>query len=228
MFDLNQTKLHLVGGTKEPKSTTGITGTGMIPRDAHIRKNLILGFNGAFQSKHGAYGMIADRVLYLPPKDSCGTIAIYEDGSVKIGEWMNDILPDTNLVSLRQNMSALIHNGVFNPKKRVQWGLVYKGDTQVHCWRSALGITRNNKLVFALGNPVSPETLARAMMSAGVISAVHLDMNGANSYCEVYNVKNTSGGGYIIEAEKLYDKLWGKAPHYLGAEEEDFFYVVRK
>ncbi len=57
-----------MSGTVEPKSATGETGPGMVPRDPAVMSQFVAGFNGGFQAIHGEFGMMADKVLYLPPK----------------------------------------------------------------------------------------------------------------------------------------------------------------
>ena len=68
LWDPRQVDLNTMCGTDEPRSATGETGTGLVPRDPDRIGRLVAGFNGGFQATHGEYGMMADGVVYLPPK----------------------------------------------------------------------------------------------------------------------------------------------------------------
>ena len=79
--------LHLVGGTAEPRSTTGIVGTGVIPDDPETRGSLVAAFNGGWAAMHGHYGMMIDRQVYLPARSGVATLAWYADGRLRLGVW---------------------------------------------------------------------------------------------------------------------------------------------
>jgi hypothetical protein len=57
------------------------------------------------------------------------------------------------------------------------WGITLGGGTYVA--RSALGITAEGQLVWAAGESLSPAGIAGALLRAGVVRAVELDINPA-------------------------------------------------
>ena len=65
----------------------GATGTGRLPDDPETLKRIVAAFNGAFKTEHGAYGMMVEGNVLLPPQDEAATIATYEDGTVVMGSW---------------------------------------------------------------------------------------------------------------------------------------------
>ena len=86
-MDMRQVELHLEAGTANPRSTTGLRGTGQVPRDPQTLSRLLLGFNGGFKTSHGAYGLLLKRRLFVPVKPAMATIAFFEDGAVRMGTW---------------------------------------------------------------------------------------------------------------------------------------------
>src|SRR5262249_11334399 len=73
VWDPRQVVLHAMSGTVEPKSATGETGPGLVPRKPEVIGRLIAAFNGGFQATHGEFGMMAEGVVYLPPKPFAAT-----------------------------------------------------------------------------------------------------------------------------------------------------------
>ena len=100
-----------MSGTVEPMSATGETGPGQVPRDPQVLRRFVGGFNGGFQAIHGEFGMMAERTLYLPPKPYGATVAELDDGSTAFGTWPEAPEVPSNIVSFRQNMTALVENG---------------------------------------------------------------------------------------------------------------------
>jgi len=71
-------------------------GSGEIPRDPFVISHLVAAFNGGFQAMHGEFGMMADGVVYLPPKPYSATVAVLQDGSTGFGTWpLDQNVPDT-------------------------------------------------------------------------------------------------------------------------------------
>ncbi|MDP3046654.1 MAG: phosphodiester glycosidase family protein, partial [Chloroflexota bacterium] len=176
-LDPRQFDLHLVAGTVEPRSTTGLVGTGMIPDDEATRRGLVAAFNGGWAAMHGHYGLMIDRQVFLPAKNGVATLAWYADGSLRLGVWGRDIQPSPDIVSFRQNCLPLIENGAISPElgKLSLWGLSISDEAVIY--RSGLGQTRDGKLVYVAGNALSALTLARVLSEAGAYNAMLLDID---------------------------------------------------
>ncbi len=230
-MDIRQLELKLVAGTREPKSTTGITGDGIIPEDIHIRNKLALAFNGCFQAMHGAYGMMVDREVFLPPKNDIATLAFYEDGTLRMDEWGEEegkINEHKTMLSMRQNLSILIKDGTLNPTGETQWGIAPPGADPIYNWRSALGITPEGDLIYAIGFPVSAITIGKALQLAGAESAMHLDMNLSNVSLEIYEPSLDEDGNLDFKLWKLTTAFYDPPTRYLQVDARDFFYVLFK
>ena len=52
----------------------------------------------------------------LPPRDGLGTVVIYQDGRVAIGEWGKDIKASDDMAAWRQNCPPIIREGQIHPK----------------------------------------------------------------------------------------------------------------
>ena len=249
LWDPRQVALHSVSGTVEPKSATGETGTGLVPRTPEVISRLVAGFNGGFQATHGEFGMMAEGVVYLPPKPYAATVAELSDGSTGFGTWpASETVPD-NIVSLRQNMTPLVMDGVINPYKRNWWGGVPPGWTdEARTVRSGVCMTKENFAAYFYGSSIDADHLALAMQSARCQYGIHLDMNPGHTGLEFYRTAKT---GELPDVGHKLEPQWetrgaisdmpgwefqGRRmlrymglmnfPRYVSREARDFFYLT--
>ena len=121
LFDQRRIDLHIVGGTKHPGGDRGVYGPGIIP-DEDLGK-LLVAWNGGFQGIHGLNSMYGpdasgQRRYYRPLLDGYGSVAVYEDGSIRIGRWGRDLGMSDDLVAVRQNNILLVDGCEVNPRTR--------------------------------------------------------------------------------------------------------------
>lgn len=187
-WDPRQIALHMQAGTVEPVSATGAAGPGVIPRTPEVMKRVVGGFNGGFQATHGEYGMQANGVLYLPPKPYAATVMELRDGTTAFGSWPGKSDVPEEVLSFRQNMTALVERGKWNPWGRTWWGGTPPGwHDRINTTRSGVCLTEEKFVAYFFGNEIPPEALAKAMIAARCSYGVHLDMNPGLAGFEFYN-----------------------------------------
>jgi hypothetical protein len=249
LWDPRQVELHAMSGTVEPISATGETGPGQVPRDPRVLKRLVGGFNGGFQAIHGEFGMMAERTLYLPPKPYGATVAELDDGSTAFGSWPESAEVPSNIVSFRQNMTALVENGDLNPWKRHWWGGLPPGWTEEsRTVRSGVCMTKEGFVGYFYGGSVDPDVLGLAMQRARCSYGIHLDMNPGHTGLEFYR---TGPKGTLPTLTRKLDEGWEARgsvpglegwqfmsrrmmkfmalmnfPRYINVEQRDFFYLT--
>jgi hypothetical protein len=251
-WDPRQIELHFMAGTNEPKSDTGETGTGLIPRKPEHITRLIGAFNSGFQSTHGHWGAMIDRKVFLMPKPYAATVARLDDGSVGFGTWPENTatIPD-EIESFRQNLTPLVGDGHINPYNRTWWGGVPDGWTDdTLTIRAGVCLTKSGLLEYFYGSRVDYLLLAKAMVAAGCDYGIHLDMNAGHTGFEFYNVapaaelpplpfaldKNwqaegeVSGlPGYRFRGRRMFDQMQlMQFPRYINRGSRDFFYLTER
>ncbi|HEX9118572.1 MAG TPA: phosphodiester glycosidase family protein, partial [Anaerolineae bacterium] len=220
-------QIKMVAGTVEPRPATGLIGTGVIP--PADRGSLVAAFNGGFAAMHGAFGLMIDRKVYLPARSGIATLAVYDDGSLRMGTWGKDLVETPDMVSFRQNCPPLIENGTITAEtgKLTLWGLSVANE--VYLYRSGLGLTTDGRLVYAAGRHLSAYTLARALQLAGAVYAMQLDVDEFHVAFITYQVQPSAGGGEpVITGHKLKDDMRGFDGLFLRPFQLDFFYLVRR
>lgn len=252
-WDPSLVELHMMSGTEEPKSATGETGTGLIPRDPDTLTRLVAAFNGGFQGTHGEFGMQVDGVLYVPPKPYAATVARLTDGTVAFGTWPELAgtaapIPE-NMRSFRQNLTPLIQAGQVNPYGRSWWGGVpQEWEDNTRTVRSGLCLTRHGLLAYFYGSKVDHLQLARAMQLTECDYALHLDMNQGHTGLEFYQAGPTEtlpplglplspmwqaegpidgAPGFNFRGRRLFRSMQlMNFPRYIQREARDFFYLT--
>jgi hypothetical protein len=249
VWDPRQVELHMMAGTVEPKGATGEAGPGLIPRTPEVMKRVIAGSNAGFQALHGEFGMMADGVVYLPPKPYGATVAVRRDGSTVFGTWPEDPrIPDW-MLSYRQNMTVMVEDQRFNPFGRTWWGGTPPGwADKTHTVRTGLCLTKERFVAYFYGADISPDALSQAMIQTRCSYGIALDMNAGHSGLEFYHVApeaelpplgrplqsdweaegEVSGlAGWRFRGRRLIRGMGlMNFPRYIRREARDFFYMT--
>ncbi|HZC08152.1 MAG TPA: phosphodiester glycosidase family protein, partial [Ktedonobacterales bacterium] len=213
-FDLRFTTLHLVAGTSEPGGARGVAGPGKIPATVQQDNTLLAAFNGGFKYADGQYGMMVDGTVYVPPKPGAATIAVTKDGQTLLGAWGSTpqlSSSNPNLLAWRQNAAPLITDGQINPLTNdgAAWGGTILNST--YTWRSGIGLTSHDTLIYAAGNSLSAATLAKALQAAGAVEAMQTDINPFWVRAFLYQ-RDASGA---LQITKLHPGMQGTGREYL-------------
>ena len=249
LWDPRQVELHMMAGTVEPKGATGEAGPGIIPRTPEVMKRVVAASNAGFQALHGEFGMMADGVVYLPPKPYAATVAVRRDGSTMFGSWPEDQRIPDGLLSYRQNMTVMVQDQKFNPYGRNWWGGTPPGwPDKTHTVRTGICLTKERFVGYFYGADLSPEALSQAMIQARCDYGIALDMNAGHSGLEFYYAAPEGELPALerplqgkCEAEGTISGLEGwrfrsrclirgmglmNFPRYIQRESRDFFYMT--
>jgi hypothetical protein len=258
LWDPRQVALHMEAGTVEPIGASGEHGPGLIPRTPEVMKHLVAGFNGGFQAQHGEFGMQANGIQYLPPKPYAATVTEMRDGSNGFGAWPGPEgtggagfpVPD-DVIAFRQNLTAMVQNGAFNPWGRTWWGGTPPGwADRIHSTRSAICLTTEGFVGYFYSASISAEDLAQGMLYARCAFGIHLDMNPGHAGFEFYDVVPDGAlkplarplqgdweaegrvpdmAGYVFRSRRMIRGMWHMLfPRYIQREARDFFYLTAR
>jgi hypothetical protein len=263
LWDPRQIELHIEAGAVEPVGASGEHGPGLVPRTPEVIKRMVAGFNGGFQAQHGEYGMQANGIEYLPPKPYAATVVELRDGSNAFGAWPGPpvgvdgtpgagapVVP-SDIIALRQNLTALVQNGKFNPWGRTWWGGTPPGwSDQIHSTRSAICLTDEGFVGYFYSTSISAEDLAQGMLDARCAFGIHLDMNPGHAGFEFYDVapegelkplrrllqsdweaegKVPDMTGYVFRSRRMIRGMGHMLfPRYIQREARDFFYLTAR
>jgi len=178
-FHAGHTRFALHAGSSDPPvpaADVGPNAGAAIGPDQ--LSSVIAAFNGGFKSYAGAGGFELDSHVIIPLRTGMASLAIDADGSAHVGIWGVGLpFPGEQVVSVRQNLAPLIVNGQPSPQIADvgAWGATLGGGTVTA--RSSLGEDGAGNLLFAAGMAAYPSDLAGALISAGAVSGMQLDIN---------------------------------------------------
>jgi hypothetical protein len=224
-FDLTETNLRFVLGLEEPSRPGGPHGWGNIPAEDKQPGKLVAAFNGGFIAEHGGYGAMADGVTALAGRAGLATLAIYNDESVRIGEWGDDFYTDGDYRAWRQNALMIVHNGEINEKvytgTEAEWGANLDGATVT--MRSGLGISEDRDVLYYFAGPsLSMPVLADAMVAVGAHNGMLMDINPTHAHFTAIRDQDGEMVAEVLYPEEM--DLW--VDRYLRQWDQDFFYVI--
>jgi hypothetical protein len=188
------------------------------------RKRLVAAFNGGFKLDVGAGGFESFGRVGAPLSSGLGSVVTYTDGTTDIGSWHNEVpAPGQTVASVRQNLPLLIDHGTAASTIDCTscWGATLGG--VIDPARSALGIQANGHLVWAGAEHATVSTIADALLSAGVVRAVELDINP--EWVAGYLYGHRGGAGPLAPVPVVPGQQ-GIPGQYLAPWSRDFFTVV--
>lgn len=162
-------------------------------------------FNGGFKQSALAGGSMVDGVTLVPLMRGHMTVAIDAAGHWAMGVWGGANFPPKGFhaISYRQNLGPLVMHGALTPAGASpnwsQWGSPL-GRVPREA-RTGLGVDAKGNLIYvATMTGVLPPQLGQALIAAGVVTAMELDIN---PYWPILGGSRTpihaSGGAYPVQ-----------------------------
>lgn len=199
VFDMRRLKPKFFVGQTEP----GVYNISYKPEGEDLSKIVAI-TNAMWMQQHsrGAGAIYRGQVVY-PMVPGMATLVIYEDDSVDVVEWSDDI-PIDAVKDARQLRHLIVKDGSVveqvSKNGKLQEAEIGLGgflvDNQGRStmsnkfWylanRTAFGVRGDGNLVFAMGHHVGTRDLAKALALAGCQRALHGDANIHNIVCNFY------------------------------------------
>jgi hypothetical protein len=176
-FDQALVHLNLHAGVSDGGESGWVYGDRIGSREIHA---LVAAFNGGFKLTYRDVGFLSGHHVAVPLKAGLASIVTYTNRRTDIGTWGAGVPSvDTRVFSVLQNQHLLVDRGVAAANLAscilACWGETIGSQTAVA--RSALGISRSGQLIWAAGEQLTPAPLAGALIAAGAVRAIELDIN---------------------------------------------------
>jgi len=145
------------------------------------RSGLEATFNSGFKIASSGGGFYLNGGTAGTLTAGVASVVYYRDGHIAIGNWDQDpgISMSSDVVGVRQNLHLIVQNGQVPSSVDVNvegsWGATLGGSYYV--WRSGIGITADNRVIFVYGPALSVRELADLLQRAGAVTAMELDIN---------------------------------------------------
>jgi hypothetical protein len=176
-FDQSLVHITLHAGSSDGGVVGWTYGDQITPAEIHL---VVAAFNGGFRLTYTDVGFMANGRVAVALKPGLGSLVTYTDGTTSIGAWQDGVPTSRKTVfSVLQNQRLLVDRGVAAATVAncvlACWGETIQSALVVA--RSGIGITQNGQIVWAAGEQLSPAALAAALIGAGAVRAIELDIN---------------------------------------------------
>lgn len=145
------------------------------------RTGLLATFNSGFKIASSGGGFYLNGSTAGTLTAGVASVVYYRDGHIAIGNWDTDpgISMSSDVVGVRQNLHLIVQNGQIpasvDTNVESSWGATLGGSYYV--WRSGIGITADNRVIFVYGPSLNVRELATLLQRAGAVTAMELDIN---------------------------------------------------
>ncbi len=139
---------------------------------------LLAAFNGGFKESSQAGGFELAGEVLSPLVDGMASFVTDADGATHIGVWGAGLPAlGEQVASVRQNLPPLVRGGVASSTlgDATAWGAMLGPGPAVA--RSGLGQNSEGDILYAAGMSLTPTDLAAALVEAGAVNAMQLDIN---------------------------------------------------
>jgi hypothetical protein len=148
---------------------------------ASERRGLVAAWNGGFKLADARGGFYLHRKTAGSLVDGAASEVFHRDGTMTVGSWGREVRMTPDVVGVRQNLALLVDHGRIRPSVNnspyFHWGNTV--GAAYYVFRSGVGVTGNGDIVYASGDALSAQTLARILLRAGCVRAMELDINPA-------------------------------------------------
>ena len=220
-IDQRATRLQLLAGTTQPDKSQS-PDRAQVPSD--VRDRLVATFNSGFKmiDAHGGFFTVGHAVGAL--RTGAASVVIRNNGTATVGQWGRDVAAGPDVVAVRQNLDLIVDNArpvaALADNAGNRWG-TNKNQTQ-YTWRSGLGIDANGNLLYVGGANLNLVTLADALVHAGAVRGMQLDIHTEMVDFLSYPV----GAARVATGMKLLPNMAGGVNRYLVPDQRDFFAVT--
>jgi hypothetical protein len=218
-IDTKRTRLTLNPGRLEPSVTLPRGSMDVAPSR---RARLLATFNSGFKLGDSRGGFVLHGHTYASMTPGLGTLVGYSDGRVDVVAWRYGATAPHWVSFARQNLPLIVDHARPNPSLSdgPEWGATLGNAILV--WRSGIGVDRHGDLIYAAGEDQTVTSLARALVRAGAVRAIELDIN---SYWVSFI---TYAGAGARHPRNLLPAMNRSASRYLEPDDRDFFAVYSR
>jgi hypothetical protein len=151
-----------------------------------------------------------------------GTVIAYADGHVDVTSWQGGPTVGPDILVAKQNLPLIVIDDLPNPALNATkaWGKTLGNAVRV--WRSALGVDSRGNLIYLAAPGQTAPSLADAIIHAGAVRAIQLDINATWPSFITYATPGGRG------AAKLVPNPVQSANRYLVPDDRDFFAMYRR
>jgi hypothetical protein len=214
--DTSRARLELYAGRKQPPDANP---RGRMEVPPQLRGGLLATFNSGFTYRDSRGGFAVHGQTMEPMQAGQATVVEFADGRVDVQSWTGGPTVGPDVVLARQNLVLLVDHGVPSAALADESAWGHTLGNAIRVWRSAVGIDARGDLIYLAAPGQTASSLADAIILAGAVRAMQLDIN---SFWPTFNTYDRAGAA---GASMLVPNPSQSAARYLTPDDRDFFAV---
>jgi hypothetical protein len=215
--------LRLQGGTREPLPGARWPGRAQVPPPELSR--LVATFNSGWKVQDAHGGWFGEGRLAVPLRPGAASLVVDSTGRAGVTAWNGGTAPPPGMLVVRQNLHLVVDGGRavpgLNSNAGGRWGSAH--NQLQFTTRSGIGEDAHGNLVYVAGGPMNLAVLATALVDAGAVRGMELDIHPAMVGFNLYPRPAAGTGRILGTPVKLLPYLRPPATRYLAADQRDFF-----
>jgi hypothetical protein len=186
------------------------------------RPRLLATFNSGFKLADSQGGFGVGGHTYARMRDGQATIVGWTDGRVDVINWGYGSTMPAGMSFARQNLPLIVNEGRPSPNiaNTSEWGATVGNAVLV--WRSAVGVDSHGNLIYVSGEDQSVTSLADALVRAGAVRGMELDINSFWTSFITYGAPGAEQPKNLLPGMERSDL------RYLEPDDRDFFAVYSR
>jgi hypothetical protein len=218
-MDTRALRATLVAGTVVPGGSGWAWHSEVPPAE---RSHLVAAFNSGFKFQDTPGGYYAEGRTAVPLVDGQASFVVMADGTATVADWGRDVRMGPSVRAVRQSLHLIVDHGrpADDLTSNVQGDYGTRRQQLQYTWRSGVGSDGHGGLVYVAGAGLDLRTLASAMVDAGVVRGMQLDIHDGKSTFNLFRPDPGVAGGAV--GTKLMPNMQRPASRYLQPDQRDF------
>ena len=186
------------------------------------RPHLVAAFNSGFRFQDTPGGYYAEGRTAVPLVDGQASFVVLANGRATVADWGRDVHMGPSVRAVRQSLHLIVDQGRPEPDlvSNVAGDYGTRREQLQYTWRSGVGTDGHGGLVYVAGAGLDLTTLANALVDAGAVRGMQLDIHDNKSTFNIFRPDPSVPAGTV--GTKLIPNMQRPATRYLMPDQRDF------
>ena len=192
------------------------------------RGRAVAAFNGGFKYGVSGGGFFLGGAEPVALQGGAASLVVYKDGTATVGKWGRDVGMNDNVEAVLQNLQLMVDGGAVTDVSNSdasRWGATLGGGAAVP--RSGVCVTGDGQVRWTGGPGIGAATLADAMVQAGCVRGMELDINPQWVSFAIFDHPDPANPGSVT-SRNLYNGMFYGPDSYFSGKSRNWILLTWK
>ena len=194
------------------------------------RSSVVAAFNGGFKFKDSEGGFYLGGVTAKPLVVGGASLVVFTDGTATVGAWGRDVTMSSRVEAVLQNLHLMVDHGATTDVTDTdthRWGSTFPKERHPNVPRSGVCVAAAGGMRWVGGLSLGAATLARAMVAAGCVRGMELDINPRWVSFSIFDHPDRAHPA-VVTGHNLYAGQRFPAESYLAGKPRPWIMLTRR